>query len=103
MGGSEVGAVAGEGVDPLGAGVVEGVGDEVGGVVVAAAGHGDVGGGGAGGLAEEEVGGGDGVALGAVGGGGVGELDIVVDVAGGQHADPAGSGDGEGAVGAERR
>ena len=39
---SEVGAVTGEDVDPLAAGGVDGLGDEVGGVAVAAPGHGDV-------------------------------------------------------------
>jgi hypothetical protein len=48
--GSEVGAVATEDVDPLGACLVDGVGDEVGGVVVAAAGHADVRRGGTGGF-----------------------------------------------------
>ena len=66
------------------AGVVDGVGDEVGGVVVSAAGHADVGGGGAGGLAEEQVCAVDGLALCAVDGGGVGELDVGAGVAGGQ-------------------
>ena len=64
-----------EDVDPLAAGVVEVLGDEVGGVGVAAAGHGDVRRGGAGVLADEDVCGVDGLALGAVDGGGVGELD----------------------------
>src|SRR4051794_5836173 len=45
--GAEIGAVAGEDVDPLAAGVDEVLGDEVGGVVAAAAGHRDVRGGGA--------------------------------------------------------
>ena len=82
--GSEVGAVAAEDVDPLGACVVDGLGDEVGGVVVAAAGHADVRRGGAGGLADEQVGVVDGLALGAVDGGGVGELDVFADVVRGQ-------------------
>ena len=77
VGGSEVGAVPVEGLDPLGAGVLEGVGDEVGGVGVPAAGHADVRRGGTGGLAEEEVGVVDGLALGAVDGGGVGQLDVL--------------------------
>jgi hypothetical protein len=42
VGGAEVGAVAAEGLDPLGACVVDVVGDEVGGVALAAAGHRDV-------------------------------------------------------------
>ena len=56
------------------------VGDQVGDVVVAAAGHADVGGGGAGVLADQQVRGGDGLALGAVDGAGVGELDVLGDV-----------------------
>ena len=54
--GAEVGTVTAEDVDPLAARVVDGVGDEVGGVVVAAAGHADVRRGGAGGLAERRGG-----------------------------------------------
>ena len=61
-----------------------GLGDEVGGVAVAAAGHADVRRGGAGGLTEEQVGLVDGLALGAVDGGGVGELDVLADVVRGQ-------------------
>ena len=49
---------------------------------LAAAGHRDVGRGGAGVLAEEEVAGVGGLALGAVDGGGVGELDVLAHVAG---------------------
>ena len=48
VGGAEVGPVAGEGLGPLVAGVVEAVGDQVGGVVLPAAGHRHVGGRGAG-------------------------------------------------------
>ena len=82
--GAEVGAVAAEDLDPLGAGLLDGLGDEVGGVVVAAAGHADVRRGGAGGLAEQQVRVVDGLALGAVDGGGVGELDVLADVRRGQ-------------------
>ena len=80
MGGAEVGAVAAEDLDPLLSGVLDGLGDEVGGVGFAAAGHGDVRRGGAGGLADDDVGVVDGLALGAVDGGGVGELDVLVHV-----------------------
>jgi hypothetical protein len=82
--GAEVGAVAVEDVDPLATGVVDGLGDEVGDVAVAATGHADVRRGGAGGFSECEVGGVDGLSLGSVGGGGEGELDVLVDVLGGQ-------------------
>ena len=86
VGGAEVGAVAAEHLDPLLAGVVEVVGDEVGGVVLAAAGH-----------ARRRPTrrwcarraarwrGADGVALDAVDGGGVGELDVLARVVGGQR------------------
>ena len=74
MGGSEVGAVPAEGLDPLPAGVVEVLGDQVGGVGVAAAGHRDVGGRGAGVLPDHDVGTVHGLALGAMHGGGVGQL-----------------------------
>jgi len=79
VGGSEVGAVAAEGLDPLDSGVVETLGDEVGGVGFAAAGHPDVGGGRSGGLPEDDVGTVDGLALGAVHGGGVGQLHVLAD------------------------
>ena len=77
------------------------LGDEVGDVAVAAAGHADVGRGGAGGLAESEVCGVDGLALGSVGGGGVGELDVLADVVGGQRALAGAAGDVQAAVGAD--
>ena len=86
MGRAEVGAVAAEDVDPLAAGVLDGLGDQVGDVALAAAGHPDVRRGGAGVLADQQVRGGDGLALGAVGGGGVGELDVLADVVRGQRA-----------------
>lgn len=82
--GPEVGAVAAEDLDPLLACFVNGVGDEVSDVAVASAGHRDVRRGGSGVLADDEVGGVDGLALGAVGGGGEGELDVVNDVLGRQ-------------------
>lgn len=84
--GSEVRPVAAEDLGPLSPGVVDRVGDKVRHVVVAAARHADVRRGGAGGLADDEVGVIDGVALDAVHGGGVGELDVLVDVLGGQLA-----------------
>ncbi len=84
--GSEVGPVAGEGHDPLVAGLV-GVGrDQVGGVGLASAGHADVGRRGAGVLAEDEVCCAGGGALRAVRGCGVGEFDMSADVAGGQDS-----------------
>src|SRR4051794_28447165 len=75
VGGAQVRAVAAEDIDPLPAGVLEGLGDEVGGVALAAAGHGDVRRRGAGGLADGDVRVVDGLALGSVDCGGVGELD----------------------------
>ena len=75
MGWAEVGAVAAEDGDPLLAGVLDRLGDQVRGIGVAAAGHRDVRRGGAGRVADGDVGAVDGLALGAVDGGGVGELD----------------------------
>jgi len=75
MRGPEVRAVAAEHVDPLPLGVLEGLGDQVSGVGVATAGHGDVRRRGAGVLADEDMRGSDGLALGTVHRGGVGELD----------------------------
>ena len=83
VGGSEVGPVAGEGGHPLGAGVLDAAGDQVRDVGLAAAGHPDVRRGGAGVLAHEQVRRGDGVALGAVDGGRIGQLQMVLDIAGG--------------------
>ena len=83
VGGSEVGPVAGEGADPLGAGVRDAAGDQVRDVALAAAGHPDVRAGGAGVLAHEQVRRGDGVALGAVDGGRIGQLQMLLDIAGG--------------------
>ena len=74
MCGSEVCAVAVEHVDPLLAGVVDGLGDDVGGVGCASSGHVDVRRRGAGVFTDDEVRGVDGLALGAVHGGGVGEF-----------------------------
>ena len=67
-------------VRPLGPCVHDGFGDDVGGVVLSSAGHGDVGGRCGGVLADHDVRGVDGLALGAVGGAGVGELDVLVDI-----------------------
>ena len=75
MRGSEVCAVAAEHVDPLLLRVVDGLGDDVGGVGCAAAGHGDVGGRGTGVFPDQEMRGLDGLALGAVHCGGVREVD----------------------------
>ena len=60
--------------------VVDGLCDEVGDVVIAAAGHGDVRRCGASGLTEREVSGFDGLALRSVGGGGEGQFDVLTDV-----------------------
>ena len=62
VGRSKVRAVAAEHCDPLGARLVDGVGDEVGGVVVAAPGHTDVRRGRAGRIADQKMRGLDGVA-----------------------------------------
>jgi hypothetical protein len=70
----------------------------VGGVAVSAAGHADVRRRGAGGLADEQVRVVDGVALGAVHGGGEGELDVASGVLGGQAPLAAPTADEEGAV-----
>lgn len=96
--GSEVGAVAAEDLDPLLARFVDGVGDEVSDVAVAAAGHRDVRHGSSGVLADDEVGGVDGLALCTVGGGGEGELDVVADVVLGQRALAGAAGDDQAAV-----
>ncbi|MEJ7690630.1 MAG: hypothetical protein WKF76_09515 [Nocardioidaceae bacterium] len=72
--GPEVRAVAAEHVDPLPLGVLEGLGDQVSGVGVAAAGHGDVRRRGPGLFTDEDVRGSDGLALGTVHRGGVGEF-----------------------------
>ena len=77
VGRAEVGTVAGEDRDPLLPRVVDGVGDQVGGVGVAAAGHADVGGGRAGVLTNGQVRRGGRVALHAVHGAGVAELDVL--------------------------
>jgi len=80
VGRTEVGTVAPEDFYPLAPRVVHGFGNQVGAVAVAGAGHADVGGGGAGVLTDHEVRGRDGLALGAVHGAGVAELDVVADV-----------------------
>ena len=80
VGGAEVGAVAAEYLDPLTPGVLDGLGDEVGDVALAAAGHADVRRRGAGVLADQDVRGRDGRALRAVRRGRVGELDVLADV-----------------------
>ena len=98
MAGAEVGAVAAEDLDPLLACVVDGVGDQVGDVAVAAAGHADVRRCRAGRLADDEVRGVNGLPLGAVRGRGEGELDVSVDVVGGQLALAGAAGDDEAAV-----
>ena len=85
VGGSEVGAVPAEGLDPLGPGVLDVLGDQVGGVGVAAAAHRDVGGSGAGVLADHDVRSGDGVALRTVDRGGVGQLHEFGGVVGRNH------------------
>jgi len=94
----EVGAIATEDLGPLLSSIIERVGDKVGDVVMAAARHADVRRGRAGGLADDEVGPVDGVALGAVHGRGVGELDVLVDVPRGQLASAGSSNDEEAAV-----
>ena len=99
VGGAEVGPVAGEHRRPTARRASSTVvGDQVGGVGCAAAGHPDVGRRGAGVLADHEVRRGDGVALHPVRGRGVGELDMRAHVVGGQDAAaPCGAGDGRAA------
>jgi len=99
VGGSEVGAVAGENLDPLLPRVVDRLCDEVGGVGLAASGHADVRRGRAGGLADEQVGLVDGLALGAVHRGGVGELEVLLHIGGWKGALPGSSADRHTAVG----
>ena len=96
--GGLVDPAAGDGVgEDVEGGVFAGGGD-VGVVVVAASGHGDVDAADVGGAVEDEDGSVDGAALGGVAGLGVGQLDVVLDVVGGE-ADGAGSSvDGEVAV-----
>src|SRR5450759_720229 len=84
VGRAEVGAVSGEDLDPLVAGRLRCVGDEVGGVVVPAPGHRDIGRGCAGVFPNDQVCGVGGGSLGAIDGAGVGELDVVAHVRGGQ-------------------
>ena len=86
MGGSEVGPVAGEDLDPLLAGVFEGLSDKVRSVAVTASGHGHVRRGGTGVLPDGDVGVVDGLALGAVDRGGVGQLHVPGRVVGGDLA-----------------
>ena len=101
MGRAEVGAVSGEDLDPLVAGRLRCVGDEVGGVVVPAPGHRDIGRGCAGVFPNDQVCGVGGGSLGAIDGAGVGELDVVAHVRGGQDPFAAASGNNRRAVGAE--
>lgn len=75
MGGAQVRAVAAEDIAPLLPCVLERLGDKVGSVGFAAARHRDVRRGGADGVADGDVGVVNGVSLGSVDGGGVGELD----------------------------
>src|SRR4029079_5969990 len=75
VGWAEVGAVAGEDLDPLSAGILDGLGDEVCGVVVPPSRHRDVRRGGTRGVPDGNMGSIDGLALGPVDGCGVGELD----------------------------
>lgn len=77
---SEVGAVAGEHLDPLPAGIVDGFGYQVRRVVLSPSGHRHVRRSGAGGIAEGDVGSINGVALCSVDGGGIGEIDEPVRV-----------------------
>ena len=98
-GGSEVGPVPAERGDPLLPRVIEVGGDQVRGVGRAAAGHRHVAGGRGGGLGQHEVRLGGGVALRAVAGDRVAELDVSADVVGGQLPPaPPGVVDGEPAV-----
>ncbi len=103
VGWAEVGSVAAEDGDPLLAGVLEGLGDQVGDVVVPAPGHADVGRCGAAVLTDHDVGGAGGVALSAVDGAGVGEFDVGTDVVRRQGAFTVGAGEGQAAVGVRRR
>ena len=79
---AEVGAVAAEDVDPLLSCVVDGLGDEMGGVRFTAAGHRHVRRSGTCGLAQRDVGAVNGVALRAVDGGRVAKLDVLRGVLG---------------------
>ncbi len=81
------------------AGIVEGLGDQVGRVVRASAGHADVRRRSSGVLADGEMSLGHGVALGAVDGGGVGELDVPPGVGGVDHPISASVGEVEAALG----
>jgi hypothetical protein len=88
----------GEDLDPLTPGVLDGVGDQVGGVVVAATGHRDIGRGGTSVLTKEQMPRRHGLALGAVHGRGVGKLDMTVDLGGRQGAHACASADLQAAV-----
>lgn len=77
---SEVGPVATEDLDPLPASIIEVLGDEMGDICVAPTGHTDVRGGRACAVTDDKMGSLDGVALGTMNCGGVGELDMVADV-----------------------
>lgn len=80
--GPEVRAVPTEDLDPESAGIGKALGDQMGRVVLATASHADIGRCRPGVLADSEVGLGNGVALGGVHGGGVGELDVSPGVGG---------------------
>jgi hypothetical protein len=102
VGGSEVGPVPAEDQLPRLACVGDAVGDQVGGVGGAAAGHRDVGRGGAGVVGEDEVRGRGGLALGAVDGDGVGQFHMLAYVGGRDAADlTAGGRQLQGPVGAD--
>ena len=79
---AEVGAVAAGSFSPLLAGLVQVAGDQVDGVGPAASGKADVQGRGVGQFGDDDVAGIGGLALHAVAGGGVGQVDVLSDVVG---------------------